>query len=175
MHRWTKEEVDFLYEFAQGHYYREIAEEYKNRFGSELRISQIKDKLTALSIKTGVDGRFKKGESYFRSVPIGTETKSYRGYINIKVDQPNKWQKKHRFLYEKYNGVKLKKGEHVIFLDRNINNFDVNNLVMITSRELFFINKTFDFDTATTELRKSRIALAKANVKLMDAKRSRKG
>ena len=46
---------------------------------------------------------------------------------------------------------------------------------MITSRELFFINKNFDFDNATTELRKSMIALAKANVKLTDAKRSRKG
>jgi hypothetical protein len=174
MRRWTKEEKDFLFEFAPGHSRKEVYSEYVMRFGENRSFCSIVDRMKYYKIKTGSDGRFKKGDINLRTVKIGTERVGDHGFIEIKVALPNKWRKKHRVIYENHYNVKLNHRDFVIFLDNDKTNFDIENLVLVTVRELFFINKNFDFDNATTELRKSMIALAKANVKLIDVKKNRK-
>lgn len=173
MIRWTKEEVDFLYEFVQGHGYNEIIQEYKRRFGKDITRQRIKNKLRYLNINTGLDGRFKKGNISPNTAQVGAE-RIIDGFIEIKIAN-NNWIKKHRLIYEEYYGVKLDKNDNIVFLDKDKRNFKINNLALVTTREMFYINKNFDFANADVELRLAMIALARANVKLMEAKRSRKG
>jgi hypothetical protein len=174
MRRWTIEEKKFLFEFAPGHSRKEIYSEYVIRFGKNRSFDAVVDKIKRLHIKNGIDRRFKKGHISPTTSAVGSERIDIGGFIEIKVANPNKWKKKHRVIYEDYHNVKLNHRDFVIFLDNDKRNFDIENLALVTDRELFFINKNFDFENATTELRKSMIALAKANVRLMDVKKNRK-
>lgn len=174
MRRWTKEEKDFLFEFAPGHSRKEVYSEYVMRFGENRSFCAIVDRMKYYGIKTGSDGRFKKGDINPRTAELGAERMGDHGFIEVKVEHPNKWKKKHRVIYENYYNVKLNHRDFVVFLDNDKRNFSIENLELVTVRELFFINKNFDFDNATTELRKSMIALAKAKVKLMDVKKNMK-
>lgn len=75
--------------------------------------------------------------------PIGHE-KKFDGEWYVKVsltkipkgerNQRNKklnYQKKTRYMYEKYHNVKLKDNEYIIQLDGNVNNFDKENLFLV--------------------------------------------
>ncbi len=174
MIKWTKEEIDFLFEFAPGHSRKETYSEYVRRFGEKRGFNAVVDKMKYYHIKTGNDGKFKKGSFSPTTVEVGTERVGDHGFVEVKVAHPRKWRKKHRVIYENYHNIKLNHREFIVFLDNDKRNFDIENLILVTSRELFFINKNFDFDNATTELRKAMIALAKAKVKLMDVKRDRR-
>lgn len=69
--------------------------------------------------------------------PIGYEWVRDDGLILIKVAEPSVWIYKQRYIYEKHYG-KLKKGEMVIFLDGDRNNYDIDNLKAVTTREYLF-------------------------------------
>lgn len=71
------------------------------------------------------------------SKPIGSELHRADGYVVVKVAQPNIWKYKHRLIYEQEYG-ELKKGEMVIFLDGDRNNYDIDNLKAVTIREYLF-------------------------------------
>ena len=70
--------------------------------------------------------------------PIGSEYTKPDGMIMIKV-APNKWEYKQRYIYEKYYGIKVKDNEHIIFLDGNKNNFNIDNLYKATNEECGYI------------------------------------
>ena len=57
----------------------------------------------------------------------------------IKVKDPNKWELKHRLIYKQHYG-EIPKGHNVIFADRNIQNFDINNLVLVSKAEMLILN-----------------------------------
>ena len=133
----------------------EIAEAFNKEFNPDVKINggKINDTLGKRhKIKRGFNrGQYGKGKVKEHK-PIGTimsptnfKTRSGgdRYYQRIKVDTiPNIREKKggsvwnknyiplQRYLYEKEYG-KLKKGEFVIFLDGNRENFELNNLVAI--------------------------------------------
>ena len=55
-----------------------------------------------------------------------------KGYIRIKVEQPNKWMFKHHYVWWQNTGHKPEpKKETVIFLDGNNRNFDFHNLFLM--------------------------------------------
>lgn len=89
---------------------------------------------------------FKAGSIPANTMPIGTEKKLTDGYIWIKVNDLPKvkkqenWIQKHRVVYEKHYG-KIPEGHVVIFLDRNRENFDPENLAAIKRSELARLNK----------------------------------
>lgn len=73
------------------------------------------------------------------------------GYIEIKIQDGklNKnWILKHRYIYEQHYG-KIPDGYNVMFADKNKQNFDVDNLILVSksedlimnSRKLFFEDK----------------------------------
>lgn len=70
--------------------------------------------------------------------PIGSEYTKPDGMVMIKIAK-NKWVYKQRYIYEKYYGVKVKDNEHIIFLDGNKNNFNINNLYKATNEECGYI------------------------------------
>lgn len=74
---------------------------------------------------------FKKGHQPGNHREVGSERTNVDGYIEIKVAEPNRWQLKHRVIYENYHNVKLKSTDVVIFLDGDKQNFDIENLALI--------------------------------------------
>lgn len=89
---------------------------------------------------------FKIGSTPANTMPIGTEKKLADGYIWIKINdlprvkKKENWTQKHRFVYEKHYG-KIPEGHVVIFLDRNSENFDPENLAAIKRSELIRLNQ----------------------------------
>ena len=161
-HRWSKEEVEYLTEITQGHSYKEILELMNNKFEYEFRMKQIQGAIKRYKLKTGRTGHFKKGftpwnkglkgfmgpnKTSFKSgiCPInhrevGSERITRDGYIEIKIAEPNKWDLKHRVIYEKHHGP-IENGDAIIFLDGNKLNTDINNLKAVSRHQLLVLNK----------------------------------
>ena len=93
---------------------------------------------------------YKKGNKPSNAVPIGTERMRYSGskpedigYVYIKIcdGKGNKnWIPKQKYIYEKYYGKTPDKSK-IIFADGNRFNFDINNLICVTSHEELIMNK----------------------------------
>jgi len=83
---------------------------------------------------------FNKGHTPANARPLGLEQLRADGYWWVKVGA-NKWRQKHRVLWEDYHDEKVPKGENIIFLDGDINNFDKANLVKITMEESLLLNR----------------------------------
>ena len=109
----TKEEHEFMREFVPGHTHKEIREEFLKRFGGEVARTFPGPYIKRHGLKTGYDGRFKKGcvpankgkkvspETYAKcaptmfkkghrpatTAPIGAETVTGKGgYVFVKID-----------------------------------------------------------------------------------------
>lgn len=67
-------------------------------------------------------------------IPIGTEYVKPDGMVLVKVT-PNKWKYKQRYIYEQYHNVELPKNTMVIFLDGDRTNFNINNLMAVSTPE----------------------------------------
>lgn len=164
------------------------------RFGIELTEGQIGNFKHNYHIKSGTHGgRFPKGHpSHNKNKPMSPET--YRkaaatmfkpghqshnrvevgsirtdvdGYVKIKIAEPNKWQQMQRHIMEKKIGRKLTKNEVVIFLDGNKQNMSIDNLMLITKRELCRINQNHRI-TDNPELTKTGIYIEKLKEKIRD-------
>lgn len=119
--------------------------------------------------------QFKKGEEAHNECPIGTERVSRDGYIEVKVpkedaeDRANGWWRaKHRVIWERANGRKLQKGESVMFADRDMRNFDPENLVMVTQAQRLYINR-HKIPYRDAESLRTAIAMAKLNEAIVTA------
>lgn len=163
----TKEEKDFFMEYVPGHTYKEIESEFCKRFNKTLTSNQVIGYMKRNGLNTGIDGRFKKGQTahnkgikgwyaqgmernWFKKgniswnhKPVGSERVNVDGYVEIKVEEPKKWQLKHRYIWEKENG-KIPKGMLLIFKDNNKLNIDLDNLMLISKAENAVINGAGD-------------------------------
>jgi hypothetical protein len=99
----------------------------------------------------GVETQFKKGRKPYNYKPVGSErvrtahadrhhTYSGDDYIDVKVADPNVWKGKHILIYEKHHGL-VPKGHAVIFGDGNNRNFDPNNLILVSQKQLAVLNR----------------------------------
>lgn len=78
--------------------------------------------------------RFKKGNITHNHRNIGEERTAKDGYTEIKVDEPNKWMLKHRYIWEQQFGA-LKKNETVEFIDGDKSNISLDNLIKVTRKQ----------------------------------------
>lgn len=170
MIKWKQhpEYTAFLMEYIPGHTESEIREAFNERFGiilSEGHICNFKNKH---KIKSGTKGgcfpkghvpankgkkmspeqyekaaptMFKKGQAPVNYRPVGSERISVDGYIEIKVEDPNKWRLKHRVAYEQYHNVTLTANDSIIFLDGDHLNLEKDNLYRMTRAELVRYNQ----------------------------------
>ena len=197
IHKYTKEEVQFFKEYTKGHCLKEIQEEFIKRFGWDITIGQIKGRLSTLNLKTGTNTYFKKGHiSYNKGKPmpddvkeklkpfkfkkgnlpprhqeVGTEIITPKGFVKVKIAEPNIWKYKHKLMYEKYHNVELSNKDIVIFIDNNKRNFSKENLVLVNKSIMLDINNNLNFHTDDIEIRKAVIALAKARYELRNKKK----
>ena len=160
-HKRTDEEKEYLALIAKGSTYKEITKQMNDKFEYNFSEEQIKGAMARYKLPTGTGGYFKKGSTPWNKglkgymganktsfkkgtippnqVPIGTESITKGGYIKVKVGEPNKWKLKQRYIYEQHYG-EIPKDCNVIFADKNIRNFDINNLILVSKAEMLILN-----------------------------------
>ena len=160
-HKWTDEEKEYLASIVKGSTYKEITEKMNDKFEYDFSEEQVKGMMYRNKLTTGTGGYFKKGSTPWNKglkgymganktsfkkgtippnqVPIGTESITKGGYIKVKVGEPNKWKLKQRYIYEQHYG-EIPKDCNVIFADKNIRNFDINNLILVSKAEMLILN-----------------------------------
>lgn len=89
---------------------------------------------------------FKKGHQPHNHRTIGSERINKDGYVEIKIAEPNKWQLKHRYVYEQAFGI-IPKGKKLIFLDGNRLNISLSNLQIISNDQSLIMNQKRYFST----------------------------
>ena len=150
---------DFVIANAGGITNRELAEKMRNEFGREFTIGQVKAIKQRLGVRSGLVGYFEKGKpsrykgrrlpkdlyvkmqpTMFRKghVPankqeIGYERFTQDGYTMVKTE--NGFKLKQILVYEAAHGP-VPKGYKLMFADGNRQNFDLDNLVLVTHGEL---------------------------------------
>lgn len=82
----------------------------------------------------GVQTQFKKGSIPHNHKPVGSIREKKDGYIEIKTEEPNKWELLHRFNWKQIYG-EIPEDHNIKFKDGNKTNCEVSNLQLITKSE----------------------------------------
>lgn len=142
-HKYSEEEKDFLRENIGKYTYEQLADALNTKFGLNVSCSSVSDLCTKrLKIHRQTNsGKFQKGKPKSVNKSVGQEVLR-NGYWFVKVNDKyhegklsytelkENWKPKHRVIYEQAFG-KIPQGNIVIFLDGNIENFDINNLYCV--------------------------------------------
>lgn len=190
-HTYSPEQVTFIKENTYGHSRKEITAMFNTHFGLELGDNQITAFIKNHHLKTGLDGRFpkgsipfnkgkkgiggweptqfKKGNRPYNYKPVGTERINTDGYVDIKIADPKTWKQKHIIIWEETNGP-VPAGMCLIFADTNRLNVTLENLLLISRRELVVMNNR-GLITNDPELTKTGIVVADICMKIADRKK----
>lgn len=112
-------------------------------------------------------GQFKKGTMPPQHQQVGYIAHHKDGYTYIKIAEPSKWQLYQRYVWEKANKVKLSRNQIVIFLDGNKRNFEIDNLAVVTRKELMLLNHK-KLLTSHREISKAYVLTAKLHIKIKE-------
>lgn len=176
MIRYTDEQRKFLIDNNYMRTGIELSDLFYDKFGIRLTKQNIKYFRTNNKLNSGLTGRFgkghkahnkgkkwseymssqgqinslkttfKKGQMPHNYRSVGSERITKDGYVEIKIADPDKWQLKHRFIYEQKYG-KIKKGYNLIFLDSNKQNLELSNLKLVSKAEDLVMNNNKLFST----------------------------
>jgi HNH endonuclease len=161
-HKYTSEELSFIKLNCKDRSFQELKELFNTHFSLSLKESQIKGVMARYGFKNGNDARFKSGHTPHNKdkkgvhYSIKTEFKpghrpaSYKvvgsaritrdGYCEVKIRDPNKWKAKHRIIWERSNG-EIPPGYVILFADGNKQNIELDNLLMVSRKELVIMNR----------------------------------
>lgn len=198
--KYTADHIDFISGNIVGRRYRDLTEMFNARFGMELKISTMislasrhgfrnerdcrfntgweptqfkKGHVPANKGKKGVGGwaptQFKKGHKPANYKPVGTERVNTDGYVEIKIADPRTWKGKHKIIWEAANGP-VPPGHVLIFADGNKLNVTLENLLLITRRELAVMNKK-GLIANKAELTKAGVTVAGIFLKITERKK----
>lgn len=171
IHKFTAEEKEFMNKYVPGHSYAEIQKAFTEKFKWQIKMSQIKNFIARNKLNTGRNGQFQKGltppnkgkrQSDYMSVDaiertkatrfkkgqtprnhrmVGSERVTKDGYIEIKVEEPDKWMLKHRLVWQQANG-EVPKGYVLIFKDGDKTNATLENLILVKRAVNLRLNRT---------------------------------
>ena len=143
------EHKKWIKENAIGKRNEELTDLFNKRFNMNINVKQIKKFKNAHHISSG-----------FKScnLPVGSE-RIVHGYIMVKTAEPNIWIDKQRLIYENVYG-KIPLGHRVIFADNNKNNFDIDNLILVTDTQALIMNKN-NLRFIDSDLTKTGVIIAK--------------
>ena len=187
-HMWSKEEIGYLTQITPGRYRKEILELMNDKFEYQFNLSQVAAAIKRYGLNTGLSGQFrtgekpwnkgtkgltganitsfKKGHTPINYKPVGSERINIEGYIEVKVADPNKWRLKHRFIWEQNNG-EIPKGYAVIFADGDKSNLDIDNLLLVSRKQLLFMNRN-NLISENKEFTKVGVNIANVMIKLSE-------
>lgn len=176
---------------------KDMAIQLNKIFGTKYTHSQLKTYYASRKISSGLTGCFEKGhippnkgkkgwyapgceKGWFKkehrplnSKPIGTRVIDRHGYAKIKIDEPNIWKHEHILIWEKANG-KIQEGSVLIFRDGNKSNITLENLRMITRRELLELNCK-KLRSSNPDLTDTGLLIAKVNIARSEKIKEKRG
>lgn len=183
----------FIITNIQGRGIEELTDLLNQEFGTEYKESQIRGFVNNQGLISGLDCTFKKGNVPYNKGkkgiggweptqfkkgnkphnyrPVGTERVNADGYVDIKIQdgkQQKNWKGKHILIWEEHNGS-VPDGHVVIFGDRNNRNFDINNLILVSKKQLLILNRKKLIQT-NADLTKTGIIIADLHQKIIDKK-----
>lgn len=193
IHVWSTEEKEYLKKITPGHHHKEIKNLMNKKFDFDFTLDQIKNAINRYKLNTGFTGQFEKGsipvnkgvkgviyegckKTWFKKGqepvnhrPVNSERINVYGYTEVKVAEPNKWRLKHQVLWEKHNGA-IPKDHVVIFGDRNKQNFSLDNLILVSRKQLLVLNRN-DLIQEDTDLTRTGIIIADIYSKIGERKK----
>lgn len=161
---YTDEQLDYLRELCnKGIFNQEITKKFNEKFGTDKSERAIKSIRQKHGIRTsarnhfpkghvpwnkgmkglgigGEETQFKKGNTPYNHMPVGTERINSDGYADIKIAEPNVWLQVHRLLWERENGP-IPDGRVVIFGDGDKTNLNLDNLILVSRKQLLGLNQ----------------------------------
>jgi hypothetical protein len=161
---YAKEVQDFIRENVEGKGPKVMAELLNETFGTKYTKRQIKAYYGNRVLDSGMTGYFPKGhippnkgkkgycspgceKGWFKKghipdnyMPVGAERVNGDGYVDVKIEDPNKWKGKHVLTWEEHNGP-VPEGHVIILADGNKLNTDISNLILVTRKQLLIMNK----------------------------------
>lgn len=113
--------------------------------------------------RRSIETEFKKGHKPHNYKPIGSRVKANMAdgsyYWRTKIGDPDKWEFDHRLLWEKERGP-IPEGHVIIFLDRDPDHLEIDNLACISKSILQSMNR-HPVKTNDPEIVKTAVKLAK--------------
>lgn len=194
----TAEQEEFIRSNVKGIGNEELTDMVNAQFGLNITKKQMKRWKSNHHVSSGLTGRyekghvpdnkgkkmskeqygkckgtmFKKGNIPHNHCPIGSERINVSGYTEVKVEEPNKWRPKHQVVWEREYG-KIPKQHVIIFADGNKQNFDLDNLVCISRKELIRLNKN-QMTLTNKEVTQAYIGIVKLQIAIADKKKRKK-
>lgn len=196
-HHYTPEQIDFIKANVAGRTNKELTEMVNQHFGLQLGVNQIKSFKHNRKLSSGLTGhfpkgsvpwnkgkkgisyegmkatQFKKGHKPWNYKPVGSERVNNDDYVDIKIADPNKWKGKHILIWEAANGP-VPKDHAIIFGDGNKRNFNLDNLLLVSRKQLVRLNQK-NLIANDAELTKTGIIIADIYNKIGECKRAKKG
>lgn len=189
-HKYTQEQRDFIKKNYKGISSLDLSIRFNEEFGTNLTKDQLRWYKKNHKLPNGLNAKFKKGNKPYNKGtkgiakpnktsfkkgnippnhrPIGSERINIDGYTEVKVGEPNKWKFKHRIIWEEKFGA-IPRGHAVMFADRNKQNFQIDNLILVSTRQLQVMNnKKLIKDDA--DLTKTGLVIANVLIKIADKK-----
>lgn len=141
VHRiFTEKEEEFLKNNINGKSANELISLFNDKFRRNITKNQLTGYKRKTGLKSGIDGKFKKGHVSLTCKPVGYEHTTTDGMTFIKIGEPNVWERKQLYLYKKYKGVPPK-GYDIIFADGDRTNFDLDNLIAVSKTSKLVMGK----------------------------------
>jgi len=131
---------------------------------------KMEEFLSPETIKAFKKNYFPKGNIPHNHLQVGTEITRPDGYVWRKIGEPNRWLQKHHILYKQYHGTEIPEGQCVTFLDGDRQNFEKDNLVLISLQENQYLNK-MGLRFEDQDLTQSGIAIAKLQITIINKNR----
>ena len=154
---------------------------FNKHFGLNLKVSQIEAFKKNRRLSSGLPGnRFAKGYTPYNKgkviskVLIGAERIDSKGYVMVKVAQgknQKNWQYKHILLWEKHNGP-VPLGHVLLFADGNKRNVCLENLMLITKKQMVRLNQ-LGLIKNDAELTRTGIVIADLTNKIGELRRTK--
>ncbi|MEK4715261.1 HNH endonuclease signature motif containing protein [Sporosarcina sp. FSL K6-5500] len=197
VHRWTAEQRKFVKDNLTGMKQKDTLVMFNEHFGTEIKINQLRAFVKNNGFTSGLNTRFKKGqvpvnkgtqglynvggnstsfkpgERAINYKPVGYERIDRDGYVLVKVQDDGPWHKrwrhKHKVMWEKECGP-IPPGHVLLFADQNKQNLALDNLILITRKQLVTLNKK-DLLANNADLTRTGIIVADIYQRISDRKK----
>ena len=163
--------------FGTNYTYKQIRAYYRNhRYHSGIIVRFQKGHVPFNRRKKGEHfspaTEFKPGQMPVNYLPVGTEKVKDDGYVWVKLADPRTWKQKHRVIWEETHGP-VPDGHVLLFVDGNKLNITLDNLLLISRRQLAIINNK-QLISCDPEATKTGLIVADVYLKITDRRRKKK-
>lgn len=163
---WTEERNQWLFQHGSespAELYRLFCEAYPDVKTTQVGVTNQRSRIGACSRKNPNKGSRK-------ARPLYSEQEQ-KGYIRIKIAQPNVWIQKNKWVWcETHPWLvnTVKENDNFVFLDGNNRNFSPDNIEKVSVREMAILNGEGKLPKGKPEIVTFRIAKARLKLNMLD-------